>query len=129
MKTYSREAWTDAQDAWDDGEFSDEWREARHTMAMQGCIFPPSGTRWDSWEDDAPSQRAVLIRAIRESPDLLRQSMKGASSWSVVIERLMRRRDAWRAEMRAEEQPDDDRWNDRDATLTLKKILDRVAAS
>jgi hypothetical protein len=129
VKTFSREAWTDAQAAWDDGEFSDEWREVRHTMAMQGCIFPPSGTKWDSWEDDAPTQRAILIRAIRETPDLLRASIAGASSWHQVIDRLTHRLNDWRAEMRADEGPDDDRPVDRDAPMRIAHILARIADS
>lgn len=100
MRTFSRETWSDAQAAWDDGEFSVEWREVRHTMAMQGCLYPPNGSKWDSFEDSQPSQRAVLIRAIRETPDLLAKVMRGASTWQQVIERLFRERDELRLEVR-----------------------------
>jgi hypothetical protein len=129
VKTYSRQDWDAAQLAWDDGEFSDEWRNIRHLMAMQGCIFPPAGDRYDSWEDEAPTQRAVLIRAIRETPYLLRKSALGASSWSQVIDRLLRGRDEWRAEMRAEEGPDDDRVIDRGAAMSIKQIIERIGSS
>lgn len=129
MRTYSQSNWTDALRAWDDGEFSDEWRDVRHTMAMQGCIYPPAGTRWDSWDDDAPSQRAILIRAIRETPMLLGGCVKGAHSWSVVIDRLMRARDDWRAEMRAEEGDDEDRPMDRAAPQRIADILRRITDS
>ena len=63
-----------------------ERRAARDGDA--GWHYPPSGTRWDSWDDDAPSQRAILIRALRETPTLLAKCVKGAKSWSVVIDRL-----------------------------------------
>ena len=112
MRTYSHAEWQASLDAWEGGEFSSEWRALRHTMAMQGCIYPPAGTQFDSWEDAQPSQRAVLIRAIRETPELLRRCAKGARSWSQVIERLFMARDEWRTEMRpvwereeAEERP------------------------
>ncbi|MBE3073133.1 MAG: hypothetical protein IMZ67_09175 [Acidobacteria bacterium] len=129
MKTFSPDSWNAAQDAWTDGEFSSEWRDARHVMAMNGCIYPPTGTRFDSWEDDAPSQRAILIRAIRETPGLLATSMRGAPSWSKVIERLMRARDDWRDEMRAEEGDDTDRVVDRSAPVTIAAVLKRIADS
>ena len=129
MRTYSQSDWQDALDAWADGEFSEEWRDVRHAMAMQGCIYPPSGTRWDSWDDDAPSQRAILIRALRETPTLLAKCVKGAKSWSVVIDRLMRARDDWRAEMRAEEGDDEDRPMDRAAPQRIADILQRITDS
>ena len=102
-RTFTRSDLDAANRAWDEGEFSSEWRDIRHKAAMGGLIYPPSGTRWDSWEDDSPSQRAMLIRAIRETPRLLERCIVGAPSWSVVIERLTRSRDEWRAELRAQE--------------------------
>lgn len=96
MRTYSRSDWEAAQASW--SRFSPEWRELRHVMAMQGAIFAPSGTEWDGWEDDSPSQRAILIRAIREQPTLLMRCARGARSWQQLIERLLAERDDWRAE-------------------------------
>ena len=109
MKTYSRADWEASLQAWDDGMFSDEWRTIRHVMAMQGCIFPPAGDAFDSWDVDQPSQRAVLVRAMRETPELLRRCTRKATSWSQVIERLFAARDEWREDL--------DR-SDRDAELT-----------
>lgn len=100
-RTFSRADWLAAQASWEG--FSPEWRELRHRMAMAGCIFAPSGTEHDSWEDDSPSQRAVLIRAIRETPALLDRCSRGARSWSQLIERLLAERDEWREELRAKE--------------------------
>jgi hypothetical protein len=103
-RTYSREDWLKAQEAWKDGDFSAEWKDARHWAATDATIiFPPDGTPFDSWADDSPSQRAMLIRAIRETPKLLRQSIRGARSWSEVIERLTGSRDLMREDGYEEE--------------------------
>lgn len=96
-RTYSRADWEAAQASW--AGFSPEWRELRHVMALNGCIFAPAGTELDSWEADSPSQRAMLIRAIREQPSLLMRCARGARSWQQLVERLVAERDDWRAEV------------------------------
>lgn len=126
MRTYSAAEWQAAQAAWVEGEFSAEWRELRHTMAMQGCIFPPAGSKWDSWEDEQPSQRAVLIRAIRETPALLTRCAKGARTWSQVIERLFRARDEWREQMRPRWE-DEERGPDRRLPTHVAETLGPIA--
>lgn len=134
MKTYSRDDWEASLAAWDDGEFSPEWKTIRHVMAMQGCIFPPSGTAFDSWEDDQPSQRAVLIRAMRETPELLRRCTRKATTWSEVIDRLFRARDEWREELERddryrEEQAMFDQPTHREAVMALGDIWRRIGDS
>lgn len=134
MRTFSRADWETAQAAWDSGEFSDEWKPFRHQAAMGGLVFPPDGTRWDSWEDDSPSQRAMLIRAIREQPSLLRSCITGARSWSQVLDRLLAKRDDWREEQR-EREADAARQRAADeprrgqAAMSVGKIIDRMAES
>jgi hypothetical protein len=66
-----------------------------------GIIYPPEGTGWDQWDDDHPSQRAILIRAIRETPVLLERCIREARqpSWAVVIEALLHGRDAMRSDI------------------------------
>lgn len=98
MRTFSRDHWESAQDAWRDGEFSAEWKPYRHEAAMRGILYPPEGTKWDSWDED-PSQRAMLIRAIRETPAMLHEAIARSRSWSDVIDYILRRRDEWRAEL------------------------------
>lgn len=128
MKTYRREDWLAAQDAWRD--FSPEWREVRHQAAMRGILYPPSGTRWDSWEDDEPSQRAILIRAIRETPKLLESCVAKSRSWSEVIGRLTAARDAWRADLDdVDRHRIDDQPTHREAVMTLGAILRRLEDS
>jgi hypothetical protein len=128
MKTYSRSDWHAAQEAWAD--FSSEWREVRHQAAMRGILYPPSGTRWDSWEDDEPSQRAILIRAIRETPRLLSVCLSRSRSWSDVIAKLTAARDDWRAELRlAETRNVRDEVDHRQSVMALASILERIEAS
>lgn len=96
QRTYDRDTMLRSRAAWDAGDFGPEWRPWRHLAAMRaGIIFPPDGTAWDSWSDDSPSQRAILIRAIRETPTALRRAIEapGVRSWAAVIERLLRHRD------------------------------------
>jgi len=91
-RTFSREQFEASRSAWEAGDFSAEWKPWRHLAAMEaGIIFPPDGTAWDSWDDDSPSQRAILIRAIRETPDALRSAIRspGVRSWGDVIERVI----------------------------------------
>ena len=64
MRTFSSTHWQAALDAWTAGDFSDEWRPYRHEAAMRGMIYPPEGTRFDSWDDPEPSQRALLARPL-----------------------------------------------------------------
>lgn len=134
MKTYSAADWRAALQAWDDGGFSPEWKQIRHVMAMQGCIFPPAGDAYDSWEDDEPSQRAVLIRAIRETPELLRRCTRNAKTWSQVIDRLFAARDDWREQMDRDDRDREltavfDQPTHKEAVLALKRILDRIGDS
>lgn len=129
MRTFTRADLEAANRAWDEGEFSSEWRDIRHKAAMGGLIYPPSGTRWDSWDDDSPSQRAMLIRAIRETPALLDRCLIGAPSWTVVINRLTRSRDEWRERTRLEDWEEPERPTHRDAVMTLSQILRRIGDS
>ncbi len=95
-RTVTRERWEAAQAAWAAGEFSDEWRSWRHLAAMKaGIVEPPTGSKWDQWDDDEPSQRAMLIRAIRETPEALRVAILRAPrpTWEAVIEGVLRHRD------------------------------------
>lgn len=89
MRTFSREAWTEAQELWRTGAFSDEWRPFRHQAAMRGMLYPPDGTRWDSSDDEQPSQRAIIVRAIRDTPGLLSKAIDTSRSWGEVVGKLI----------------------------------------
>jgi hypothetical protein len=96
---YSRERWEAAQASWRDGEpWSDEWREWRTLAARNGIPEAPDGTQWDGWDEVEPSERALLIRAIRETPNALRAAILDPKtrSWAAVIAIVIRRRDDMR---------------------------------
>ena len=96
--TYTLEQTEEARSLWDG--FSPEWDQWRE-MAMKGpgIIFPPAGSIHDSW-DEHPSQRALIVRAMRDTPQLLTWAIRGAEpSWSKVIERLLSGRDEMREQI------------------------------
>jgi hypothetical protein len=133
MRTFTRADWDAAQQAWTEGRFSDEWRDVRHQAAMRGMLFPPDGDRFDSWEDDEPSQRAMLIRAIRETPRLLEVAISRSSSWGQVIAYVVKRRDDMRAELDERDRETARRRQDeptgRESASSLKAILTRIGDS
>lgn len=124
-RTFSREAWFAAADAWAKGEFSAEWTPFRALARGRGLIYPPEGSRWDSWDADEPSQRAILVRAIRETPGLLEMCIRRSRSWGEVIRHLLAGRDDIRedADLRAR----DDAWYRRDEP-TERQALETVGA-
>ena len=72
QRTVTREQLEASRAAWDAGDFGPSWKPWRHLAAMEaGIIVPPSGSRWDQWDDDEPSERALIARAIEETPDAL----------------------------------------------------------
>ena len=131
-RLYTAKDMADSRMAWDTGHFFDEWRDWRHLAAMEaGIIAPPEGTEWDQW-DDEPSQRAMLIRAIRETPALLSGAIRspGVHSWAAVIAVLLRGRDERRTE-----RDRDAAWQERgrtweptpqEAAMALTRIRDLV---
>lgn len=87
MRTYSREQFLAAKAAWDD--FDREWEPYRVEAAERGMLFPPSGSKFDSWDDPKPSQRAILYRAIQDTPETLMDAIHESRSWSEVVRRVM----------------------------------------
>ena len=134
MRTFSRDQWEASLAAWEAGEFSDEWKPYRHAAAMRGFPYPPSGSKWDAWDDDSPSQRAMLIRAIRETPALLSRCIARSRSWSEVIAQLTGARDSWRADVGLIEEQDRHEHElaqpgHREAVMSLGAILGRLDVS
>jgi len=95
QRTYDHATYVRSRDAWDAGMFGAEWPDWRNIAGKAGIIFPPDGGPDDSWSDARPSQRAILIRAIRETPRMLRWALSrpGVESWGDVIGHLLRGRD------------------------------------
>lgn len=108
-RTFDRATFEAAAAAWEAGAFSDEWKPWRHLAAMEAdIVFPPDGTRWDSWGDDSPSQRAMLVRMVREQPEALRTAILRTrrASWSAVIEDVLGVRDRMRDDVERDERDD-----------------------
>jgi hypothetical protein len=122
--------------AWEAGRFSDEWLPFRRLAANEaGIIMPPDGTAGDQWNDDHPTQRAELIRAIRETPNALRAAIQapGVHSWAAVIAVLLRGRDQLAEDIDAAEEREIQRHRaaqpTRDeATEALRSILRRLGS-
>lgn len=125
MRTFSRETFLESKAAWDGGEFGPEWHFYRQLAADRGFLYPPSGTRWDSFEDDQPSQRAMIYRAIDETPGLLADIIRKSHSWHDVIARLTQGRDSMREDADLRERQD--RW-DRQDEITPPQALQTIAA-
>lgn len=129
VRTFTRSDLDAARRAWDLGAFSAEWRDVRHKATLGGLIYPPAGSALDSWDDGILTQRAILIRAIRETPRLLEKCLIGAPSWHVVIARLTHARDEWRADNHESERDAEfhrDRPTHREAVTSLAHILERI---
>src|SRR5690349_9977420 len=88
MRTYSRADFLAAKDAWRDFDDAD-WRPFRERAAERGMLYPPSGSRFDSWEDPKPSQRAILYRAIVDTPEALMDAINECRSWSEVVAKIL----------------------------------------
>jgi hypothetical protein len=135
MRTFAASDWEAAAAAWTAADLGSEWLEVRRRAALRGILWPPNGTRWDSWEADHPSQLATVIRAIRETPELLLRSVDESASWGEVIGRLIAIRDEWQAEQRRRAWLEDRAWaaakaRDRDeASATLARLGATLAAA
>lgn len=131
MRTYRREDWLAAREAWED--FGHEWTTIRQLAVERGMLYPPSGTAHDDRDAEQPSQRAIVYRALRDNPTELRAIIGRARSWSGVVDRIIAlegrlREDAdWRER---DEQFDKDQQPSHAESLTaLKAIVDRIGAS
>jgi hypothetical protein len=88
MRTYDRETYVKAQQAWADIRLVG-WERIREAAAKSGMLFPPKGTRWDSWNDPQPSQVAKVEQARQENePELLR-IIRRSRSWNQVVGAVM----------------------------------------
>jgi hypothetical protein len=133
VRTYRRDDLEASRREWADGEFSEAWEPYRKLAAESGFIYPPEGTKWDSWEDDEPSQRALLYRAIEDTPKLLRRAIAQSRNWSQVLTIVLRERDRMRDD--ADLADKDDGWERQDepdgkqATSIIGAILGRIRES
>jgi hypothetical protein len=119
VRTFSRAEWDTASAAWHEGGFdADTWRDVRRAAADRGMLYPPSGTQHDDIDAPHPSQRAIVYRAIDGTPKLLMRVIARSSTWSQVVDELMRsvnaRRDeADEVELDSERRSEAARWAER----------------
>ncbi len=133
MRTYSRDAWLEAQALWDDGEYGYRWGTVRKLAKDRGFIYPPTGTIHDSREADNPSQRAIIYHALEDNPGNVEAIVRRSRSWSQVVDGIF----GLEAQLAAgvAERERDEAWqrkdepDGREATMTLKAIFDRIGDS
>lgn len=133
MRTFDRETFLRAQREWSEGRFGWEWEPVRRIAADRGFILPPHGTVHDDRDAENPSQRAIIYRALAENPIATEAIVRRAHSWSQVVDGIIG------LEKRLAEDADEldrditwrrkDEIGPRDATLTLKAILNRIGDS
>ncbi len=65
------------------------WNPWHELAKKAGIVFPPSGSLGDSCDVPQPSQRAIIVRAMRDTPLLLRWAILGAEpSWCSIVGRV-----------------------------------------
>lgn len=89
MKTYSREVFLKARQAWIDGEFGREWTPLRIAAGERGFLYPPSGSPHDDRDAERPSQRAIIYRALQDNPRQTTAIVWRCSSWKEVVDRII----------------------------------------
>jgi hypothetical protein len=133
VRTFGRAEWLEAKRAWEEGDFGVEWIKIRELAAERGMIYPPDGSKWDDREDETPSQRAIVYRAMEDTPHTLKSAIASSYSWSQVVRKVItdmetRREDAdWtenRDAFRRETEP-----TPKQATASLAAIMSRIADS
>lgn len=132
-RTYAKADFEAAREAWLEANLGTAWESFRRQAAERGMLYPPTGTRWDSWEDEHPTQLAIVARAVHNTPDLLTEAIAASSSWSGVVAFLLRRLGEWREDQRLRDR--DTGWQRRDepdpreATKSLAEIIGRIRES
>lgn len=136
-RTFSRTEWAEAEQAWRDLMPRPSqlalWEGIRRAARERGILYPPTGSRWDSWADPQPSQFALIARESVDNPGRLLAAIGASGSWSQVIARIVRQRDDIREDTLLREK--DDRWErakeptHREAAMSVGAILQRLADS
>ncbi len=132
-RTYSREAFLQAKALWEQGDYGWQWQPIRRLAAERGFIYPPAGTVHDDREGEAPSQRAIVWRALVDNPRQLDTIMRRCRSWDEVVGGII----ALEARLWVDvtETERDDAWSCKDeptgrqAASSLKAIFTRIGDS
>ena len=125
----TREQFEDAERSWTG--FSDEWTPWRRMAQEQGIAYAPNGTEHDDIDVPRPSQRAILYRAIDETPDLLAWAIRTVDkpSWASVVGRVLAGLDEMREQLDMEPEPAREDLAPSQSTYRLKEILDIIKDS
>jgi hypothetical protein len=131
MRTYDRDTFLGAREAWAD--FGPEWAEVRRLSWDRGYPYPPAGTKHDDRDDENPSQRAIVYRALEDNPTELRRIVGRCRSWSAVVDQVIGLESRLREDADYADRESDAEREDRptygEAVTSLKAVLDRMASS
>jgi hypothetical protein len=83
VKTYAHAEYLRADLAWQ--EFGGEWSGIRARAAEAGMLYPPSGSPDDDRDALSPSQRAIVYRAMTDTPRALVAIIGRSHSWREVV--------------------------------------------
>jgi hypothetical protein len=132
MRTFSRQDWQDAEQAWSDGGFGWRWGKIRRLARESGMLYPPSGTAHDDRDSPEPTQRAIVWRALEDNPAELERIVRTSRSWSGVVDRIIGMDARLRADADYNERDvafDRDDPDHREAVMALGDIFSRIEAS
>lgn len=82
MKTWSRDAFLEGREQWQD--FGWEWEWVKR-LSTEWSPYPPSGTKHDDRDAENPSVRAIVYRAMHDNPTELRRILGRVKSWNGVV--------------------------------------------
>lgn len=89
MKTYSPATWFAVNQAWATGGYGSRWDRIRMAAAERGFAYPPKGTADDDRDDESPSPRAIIWRALTDNPKQLEAIVWRSTSWYDVVHRIV----------------------------------------
>lgn len=131
MKTYDRDTFERAKESWRD--FGPEWNALRQIAYDRGFPVAPRGTRHDDRDAEHPTPRAIIWAALVNRPVETLGIARRSGSWGQVVDLIIGAEERHRE--RAAEVIRDDAWarkdepDGREATVSLKRIVDRIASS
>jgi hypothetical protein len=127
MRTYSRADYERSQAEWD--EFRAGWTEVRRA-AQDWSIFPPSGSRWDQWDAENPTQAAIVARLLDSNKPALLEIVGRSRSWSQVVAGIIQLEDRLNEDIELHERDlaitKAEHPNHVEAVQSIGRIFDRI---
>lgn len=131
-RTFSRDDWLAAREAWQDFDPL-RWDRIRRIAAEAGFIYPPTGSAHDDRDAEQPSQRAIVWRALEDNPTELEAIVRRSKSWSGVVDRIIGMESRLRSDADYAER--DAAWDKAaepthsESVMALGAVLERIEAS